>query len=206
MLRAIIICLVVVVVSACGQRLQSGSVFENLIHNTQQAGKPAEDNDIRTEYPLPQNWGPRIAEYRGDPNVTTESVSRRQGRNERREYSVNFNQAELAEVVRGILLDTLKIGYTLDPNVKGTVTVSSPERISRRELLQLLETVLQMNRAVMIKTGNGYRIVPDTTVRAGTASNVDYVSEQAVLGAGYGISVLPLRHVAGPKIIKMYFA
>ena len=145
MLRAIVICLVVVAVSACGQRLQSGSVFENLIHTSQQAAKPSEYNDIRTEYPLPQNWGPRISEYRGDANLKTGSIKRNRDQNGRREYSVNFNKAELAEVIRSILLDTLKIGYSLDANVKGTVTVLSPERITRHELLQLLETLLQMN-------------------------------------------------------------
>ncbi|MGI9426565.1 MAG: type II secretion system secretin GspD, partial [Hyphomicrobiaceae bacterium] len=176
---------------------------EQLVYDEQQGAKPKPTGDIKTEYPLPENWGPRISEYRGDPTIRTGSTEKSSSKRANGVYQVSFNDAELSEVVRVILLDTLKIGYVLDPNVKGRVTLSSPERLTRDELLGLLETVLQMNRAAMIRNGGGYRIVPNATIRVGSGSRVDYATESGRVGPGYGITALPLRHVATSKMVRL---
>ena len=42
--------------------------------------------------------------------------------------SLNFNRAELVEVVH-VLAQHLKLTYTIDPEVKGTVTFTAPSRL-----------------------------------------------------------------------------
>ncbi|MGI9422860.1 MAG: hypothetical protein ACR2PA_06680, partial [Hyphomicrobiaceae bacterium] len=64
---AVLLCCLLL--SACGQRLPPGTVFEQLVYDEQQGAKPKPTGDIKTEYPLPENWGPRISEYRGDPTI-----------------------------------------------------------------------------------------------------------------------------------------
>ena len=189
--------------AGCSQRLESGSVFEQFIHDTPQSKRPSGQKDIRTEYPTPDTWGPRVSEYRGNDKLKLASAEVSKAKDANGGYRVSFNDAELAEVVRVILLDTLKIGYVLDPNVKGKVTLASPNPLSRSELLLLLESVLDINRAVMISQGNRYKIIPAATVRAGTPAKFDYAAERKQLGAGYGITVLPLKHVQASEMIRL---
>ncbi len=188
----------------CSKRLDdTGSVFEQFTFGASQTGKPRENNDLKTEYPDIDSWGPRVSEYRGEDRVRAVAYKGKGTNKTDGGYQVNFNNAELSEVVRVILLDTLKIGYVLDPNVVGKVTLTSPNPLSRNELLRLLESVLKMNRAVMIAQDKRYKIAPAATTRASGGGSVSYASERQKFGPGYGITVLPLRHVSANEMIRL---
>ena len=65
-------------------------------------------------------------------------------------YQLNFENASLAEVVKVILGDTLKLPYHYDPRVQGQVTLSTGQAVSREELLAVLESALKMNNAALV--------------------------------------------------------
>ena len=73
---------------------------------------------------------------------------------------LNFEGADLREVVRNILGDILNESYTIDPAVGGTVTIRTSSGIPRDALPATLETLLRMNGATMVKEGGLYKIVP----------------------------------------------
>ena len=64
---------------------------------------------------------------------------------------LNFEGADLREVVRNILGDILNETYTIDPAVGGTVTIRTSSGIPRDALPATLETLLRMNGATMVK-------------------------------------------------------
>ena len=72
---------------------------------------------------------------------------------------VNFDNASLVAVI-DILAKMLKINYILDPKVNGKVTINTYGEIKPVDVRQLLDTILRMNNAVMVKVGDLYRIVP----------------------------------------------
>ena len=121
---------------------------------------------------------------------------------DRNGYQLNFNNVELAELTQAILRDTLQATYIFDPKIRGNVTVSTNGSVSRDELLTILETVLDMNRAVLIKNGNQYAVSALATEQSGTTTGVDYVTESDAVGPGYGISFFPLRHVSASTMIR----
>jgi len=59
-----------------------------------------------------------------------------------------------------ILAKRLKINYILDPRVKGTVTIYTYGEVKPVDEMQILETILRINGATMVKVGDLYRIVP----------------------------------------------
>ncbi|HWO41865.1 MAG TPA: secretin N-terminal domain-containing protein, partial [Candidatus Eisenbacteria bacterium] len=73
--------------------------------------------------------------------------------------SLNFSRADLVEIIH-ILAQHLKLTYTIDPEVKGTVTIHSAEPLRREDLMPIFHQVLRMNGAVAVRTGNVYRIMP----------------------------------------------
>ncbi len=112
------------------------------------------------------------------------------------EFSLNFQNADLREVVQAILGNSLQVNYTIDPSVAGTVTISSAKPVTKDDLVPILETVLQMNGAALVKDEKVYRVVAETSAVAGRADVGD-------ASAGYGISILPLRFISAQTLISL---
>ncbi len=72
---------------------------------------------------------------------------------------LNLQNADLVEAVRA-MAETLNLNYSIDPKVKGTVNVRASGKLTRSELLSILETMLLVNGAALVKVGNTYNIVP----------------------------------------------
>jgi general secretion pathway protein D len=73
--------------------------------------------------------------------------------------SLNFTRADLVEIIH-IIAQHLRLTYTIDPEVKGTVTINSSEPLRSEDLLPIFHQILRMNGAVAVRSGNLYRIVP----------------------------------------------
>ena len=63
---------------------------------------------------------------------------------------LNLKNADLVEAIR-VLADTMGLNYNIDPKVKGTVNVRATGKLSKSELLSIMETILTINGATMIK-------------------------------------------------------
>jgi general secretion pathway protein D len=100
--------------------------------------------------------------------------------------SLNFNGANLIEVIH-VLAQHLKLTYTIDPEVKGTVTINSAEPLRKDDLMPIFHQILRMNDAVAIKTGDLYRIAPIAKGK-GLARPAGPDNE-----TGYAIQVVPVR-------------
>lgn len=79
-------------------------------------------------------------------------------------FRFNCVDCALLEFVRNIA-NELKLNYVVDPNVEGVVNILTYGEMRRSDLRSLLETVLQINGAAMVKTGPVYRILPSRNVK-----------------------------------------
>ncbi len=88
-------------------------------------------------------------------------VVRRQPQKGEKVYPLDLNlrNADLVEAIR-VLADTLGLNYTVDPRVKGTVNVRATGKLTESDILGIMESVLVVNNATLIKVGNLYKIVP----------------------------------------------
>jgi general secretion pathway protein D len=67
--------------------------------------------------------------------------------------------ASLTELIE-LLAKRLKINYIKDPAVQGNVTIYTYGEVKPVDEMQLLETILRINGATIVKVGDLYRIVP----------------------------------------------
>src|SRR5882724_6513522 len=72
---------------------------------------------------------------------------------------LSLQGASLTQVV-DLLAQNLKINYLIDPKVKGNVILNSYGEAKEMDFKSLLETILRINGAGMVKVGNLWRIVP----------------------------------------------
>lgn len=104
-------------------------------------------------------------------------------------FKLNFERAEIRDVVRTVLNDTLGLNYTMSADVAGKITISSARLLNRTELLSILENVLAGQGFSMTNAGGVYNIAP-------SAAGAGAVDVGAGLTPGYGVSIVPLRHVS----------
>ncbi|MCH8055694.1 MAG: type II secretion system secretin GspD, partial [Deltaproteobacteria bacterium] len=144
----------------------------SLLHAQEEKGRP-----VPSTSPQPQATPPSTAPGgRTVPQPTARANL----------VSLNFNRAELVEVIH-VLAQHLKLTYTIDPKVKGSVTIYSAEPLKKEDLLPVFHQVLRMNNAVAIKTGDLYRIVPIKEGK-GLARPVTGGKDDS-----YAIQVVPVR-------------
>jgi general secretion pathway protein D len=114
-------------------------------------------------------------------------------------YELNFENTPITQVAKAVLADIMGVGYSIDPRVQGSISLSSGKPVPKNDLLFVLENALRMSNVVLIRDTAGYRIVPMGDAAGG--GNTDAVAGQAE--PGYGVSVLPLRYVSGGALVKL---
>jgi len=75
--------------------------------------------------------------------------------------SLFFDNVDIHQIIR-IIGDELGLNYIVDPAVQGAVNINTSGILQRSDLLPILETILRINGATIIQTGNFYEIVPAT--------------------------------------------
>jgi len=111
---------------------------------------------------------------------------------------LNLKNADLVEAIR-VLAGTLELNYSIDPRIKGNVNVRASGNLSRSDLLSIMETLLNINGATMIKTRELYNIVPaDKAVTRGLP-----VYSQGAVPAGMRAQVVFLEQTPVKEVIEV---
>ena len=112
--------------------------------------------------------------------------------------SLNFDKASLRSVVDAVLGDALGVPYTVDERVDGIVTLVSPQKLSRDEALEVLDGVLRINGATLIRGDNLYRVL--------LAANARQSLPGPRLGTdqpGFAVTVYVARHNTAASLQKL---
>ncbi len=115
---------------------------------------------------------------------------------------LNFEGADLREVIRNILGDILTESYTIDPAVGGQVTIRTTSGIPREALAPTLEMLLRMNGASMVKEGTLFKIVPQAAAVRGNVTPQLGTSNRA-LPTGFSVQIVPLRYVGVREMMRL---
>ena len=110
--------------------------------------------------------------------------------------SLNFNRADLVEIIH-IIAQQLRLTYTIDPEVKGTVTINSAEPLRAEDLLPIFHQLLRMNGAVAVRTGNLYHVMPIKDGK-GLARPVGQNREDS-----FALQIIPVRFFSVSEMKKV---
>ncbi|WP_218110506.1 type II secretion system secretin GspD [Ostreibacterium oceani] len=114
--------------------------------------------------------------------------------------TLNFENADLREVVKFVMTDLLEQNYILSPAVQGQVTLQTSEPIAKEDLLPTLETLLKVNGAVIVQDGDLVRILPLGEANRGTlAPKVGRIDS---LKPGYEVRIIPLKYLSATEAQK----
>ncbi len=115
---------------------------------------------------------------------------------------LNFESADLREVVKAIVGDILNETYIIDPRVQGLISLHTSTPIARTAVLPTLETLLRMNGAAIIKEENIYKVVPAATAARGSITP-QLGGSSTPLPGGYSVQIVPLKFISSKEMVKI---
>jgi general secretion pathway protein D len=118
------------------------------------------------------------------------------------DIKLNFQNANLVEVVKVILGDMLGVNYTVDPTVVGFVSMQTTRPLTRDDLIPTLEMLLRMNEAALVVDGEFHRVVPLVNALAETRAPQLGDSTMA-LPPGFSVTVVPLQYVGADEMAQI---
>ncbi len=122
----------------------------------------------------------------------------------RRSISLNFDDADVYQVVQTIFGDVLRVNYVVDPRVKGRVTFRSVAPIASDQVLPLMEVVLRINGVGIVEDKDLYRIVPLSEVSREPAPIGFGRDPESVPTTGKSIvQLVPILYLQSSEIIKL---
>jgi general secretion pathway protein D len=145
-----------------------------------------------------QSGSARPVMYEGT-DVTAVSDQRLQSSSSGNGFDLNFENTPVATVAKVVLGDILRVGYTIDPRVQGTVSLVSIRPVAKSDIVFVLENALRLSGVVMIRDTAGYRLTPlGDAVGAGRVDAAGASPEP-----GFGVSVVPLQYVSAQTLLKL---
>lgn len=116
--------------------------------------------------------------------------------------TLNFEEAPIAEVVRTILGDILKVSYVLHPPLAGTVTLATRAPVSPDQAVFLLESALYANGLALVRDARGSYHVGRPEALKGAGSSVRQAGK-APLQPGSGVIVVPLQYIGAAEMASI---
>ncbi len=114
--------------------------------------------------------------------------------------SLNFENGDVRELVKNIIVDTFQENVIIDPRVTGTVTIRTPKGLARNELIPVLDTLLRSVGFVLLKDGSTWRVLPAAEAVQGTTTPRPNVRN---IGPGAGVVILPVKYVGAKELQRL---
>lgn len=153
----------------------------------------------KDEYALKENIPDEFIFPISPEKVDTSSLSiEREG--EQIDFTFNFNNADIKEVIHQLLGEILNLDYIIDKKVAGTVTLNTSGKIYKDELFSIVQSMLNINGFALAKSGKIYSIVPvqDTRQLPGEIYTGDKVMKDS---KDVITQIVPLKYIAPQSVI-----
>ena len=106
--------------------------------------------------------------------------------------ALNFEQAPLVDVVHAVLGDMLGLDYIIEHPIAGEVTLRTRTPVPKDQLLEILESLLRSNSAVMVRDKEDRIFVSSSMA---ITERLPQVSNSKDLGAGFSTTIIPLQYI-----------
>lgn len=114
--------------------------------------------------------------------------------------TLNFEQAPLTEVVHAIMGDILELDYVVEHPIGGEVTLRTRSPVPRDELLDILESLLKANNALMVRDKSGRFFVSGSGQMSRLKPSVAASASGVV---GFSTIIVPLKYISASAMAEI---
>jgi general secretion pathway protein D len=112
---------------------------------------------------------------------------------------LNFESANVREVVQTVLGDILDVNYAIAPEINGTITLHTSYPIPLDAIIPALESVLRSNGIALVVVDGLYKVVPEAHANGGVSAPSTHIQRQR----GYQHLIVPLRYLSADAMMTV---
>jgi general secretion pathway protein D len=178
------------------------------------ANPAIENNNRRQGVPLAKapadetQW-PRVYEGSGEFAATAAATGPLQGQSgprasiqENGDITVNLVGATVQELAQTVLGEVMKQNFTVSDKVQAKVTLSTPQPVTKDQLLSIFEAVLKAEGIAMVYNNGTYLIGQNEAITQNGAP-ASWSRNQRSAKAGTGTQVLSLRYISATEMERI---
>ena len=113
---------------------------------------------------------------------------------------LNFEGADIKEIISLVVGKIMQENYLIDPAVKGIVTLKTEKPLNKNTVFYMLENVLDLHGARIVKRKGHYRIFPKNKPAVSVLGFGDYEGKAKL---GYGYRIIPLDYIPSAEMVKI---
>jgi general secretion pathway protein D len=113
--------------------------------------------------------------------------------------TLNFVNADIADVAKAVLGDLLKLNYLVDATVQGSVTLQTSRPLAHDVVLPAFEQAIRLAGLALVERDGIYRVVP----LAEAARSAGPLETEIAHQPGFGVEIVPLLYVGVPEMQKL---
>lgn len=118
--------------------------------------------------------------------------------------SFRFEEAPVAEVVRTVMGDILKVDYVMHPPLQGSVTLATRNPIPPDQAVFLLESALQANGLALVRDARGTFHAGRVDALKNVAGSIrQFGGGTPNIPPGYGAVILPLQYIGAGEMASI---
>ena len=114
-------------------------------------------------------------------------------------YAFAFHDAAVSQVAEEILGRALGLGYSVDPEVTGKLSLRIDQRLTRAQLLEAFESALAANGVVIVRDGERLTLTP--RAKAKQSTDIRMAGDHSLEG-GYDVVAVPLTYATPSEVAK----
>ena len=111
------------------------------------------------------------------------------------DITLNFVDTDVREIVKTVLGKSLQVPYTIDPTIRGSVSITTPKPVTREQVVPILQDLLTQVNAVLIIDKGLYQVLP--TSNAATRPVMGDMGD-----ASGGGEVVQLQYTSAKELAK----
>ena len=112
---------------------------------------------------------------------------------------LQFTDVDIAGVVSAVLGEGLGLPYTIDPAIKGTMSLQSARPLAKPDVLAALEAALRLQDIALVNANGTYRVVP----LKDAPRTVNGIRKPDMRRAGFSVQVVQLDYTTAADMEKV---
>lgn len=163
---------------------------------------PEQNQLFESDGPLDKR---KARHFKGTGRFTRPLIKVAEGKTYQGENGVTLNlvKVSVAQAAKVILGDTLKVNYTVDQSVKGTVTIQTTNAVSRDTLLNTFETILLSKGVSIVEDTGYYKVIPSSQLGNQARRLRRMYRRNKRKSVGVMTAITPLQFVSAPEMARI---
>ena len=118
------------------------------------------------------------------------------------DVNLSFTNVEISIVVDAVLKDVMGVAYTIDPNIRGTISLETTDGVDKMTAFYALESALKLRGVAIVPVGQSYKVVP-LSAAPKSVTGFSGTRPASVNLPGFAVQIVPIKYTSPAEMRRV---